>query len=325
MQKFAYLNKSYIKDLEYTKTLHKTFQKHYKGNSLFYIAVPKSDLEEFRKHLPDVEIIDEEDIILSSKLNLDDYKKIPGYLQQQIIKLVFHKYKNLENYVTFDSDIIFFRDFNNDHFFKNSKIETFCVEGKPSAYNKNINDFYEKYGNVKTPIDFNKLLFVSGYAMWNGKILDALTEFISKTPLQNFIEMIKYQPVEMEWYGKFCYLFHKKDFIQKRKFRSLLFIIGWIDKKKPFIFKPDELIFMEYYRLTKRSKPFVIGIVIHYVSDARKKETLLDIINKFEKRKKYSLFIFMLIQFLSNFAINKSWRYKFKYFLCNIYINSRIL
>jgi len=44
-------------------------------------------------------------------------------------------------------------------------------------------------------------------------ILKNLEKYLHKTDIKHFINMIKIAPVEMEWYGKFLYLFCPSEFI----------------------------------------------------------------------------------------------------------------
>ena len=105
MDKLALVVKSYLPDALRAKRCIATLQKHNKDNIPVYLLIKKEEEAEFIDIFDDVivNIINDEEIATPPPMG--------GWLYQQIIKSQFWTLGLAENYVTVDSDHIYFKDF----------------------------------------------------------------------------------------------------------------------------------------------------------------------------------------------------------------------
>ena len=111
MENFVLYTKSYAPDVNVTKRLKESIDKHNVENIPFYISVPKSDINLFRKELGTegyTLVTDEE--IYPITTNLD------GWRTQQIVKTHFNKLNVCKNYLCLDADNFFINDFKKSDF-----------------------------------------------------------------------------------------------------------------------------------------------------------------------------------------------------------------
>ena len=115
MDKVALIVKSYSPDAKRAKRCIMSLQKHNKDNLPIYLVIKKSETDYFKKifNTVNVDIIFDEDIAITPQL--------PGWLYQQIIKSQFWVTKLAENYVTVDSDVVFFKDYYESDFMFDSQ------------------------------------------------------------------------------------------------------------------------------------------------------------------------------------------------------------
>ena len=59
----CYVNKTYKNDIEFTDGLYRSFTKHYRGTSNFYIVCPPDDVTLFSTRFPNVKIVNELDLL----------------------------------------------------------------------------------------------------------------------------------------------------------------------------------------------------------------------------------------------------------------------
>jgi hypothetical protein len=276
----AYVNKTYSKDIHYSEELYKSFEKHYDGSSNYFICVPEQDFDlfylRFQKLLSDKIIkkmpiiVKEESLLLDSEL--EDYNELSGHEQQQVIKMSFWRYNNIPNYVTFDSDITIIRAFDDSIFFdfsgKNPVLKTVMSDSKESAFSIKIDDVFLEYDAHKKTHD---KYFVAGYGLWNSFVLQDLLEYIKKKDLENFAEIIKIAPVEMEWYGKFLYLVHYDTFYKQSPI--VLGIQGFISQDDFSAHRSQQDMCGDYCGQIKKDP---LGIYIHYHTLHRSGYTLND-------------------------------------------------
>ena len=105
MSKLAIIVKSYLPDAYRAKRCIASLQKHNKDNIPIFLVIKKREEEDFLKILDNVkvEIIYDESIAQTPPM--------AGWLYQQIIKSQFWVTGLAENYVTVDSDVVFFKDY----------------------------------------------------------------------------------------------------------------------------------------------------------------------------------------------------------------------
>jgi hypothetical protein len=280
---------------------------------------PLEDCVIFKSNIPDAIIIAEEDILKKTNLNLGEYRELSGWKQQQIIKMIFGYYINVENYVTIDSDVIFLKSFTDNVFFKGNTVKTLCFKHKLSLKkeNRSIDDILRLSHSTKALIYSRKLYFVTAYQLWNVKLLIELEKYIKETELKDLIGMINFHPYEALWYGKYVYQYHKNLFIpQKPVFFN---ITGSTFSEKSNIYKNKALIYLEYFRKIKYKS--IVGGYLQYNSGSRDVSTLADIVLEF-KNIKTSIFIKNMIFFFSLVFRNKFKRMNFRGKLADIYLRS---
>lgn len=105
MDKVALVVKSYLPDANRAKRCIKSLIKHNKDDIPIYLLIKKEEELTFRTILADIKvnIVYDEDVTTTPNL--------PGWLYQQIIKSQFWVTGLAENYVTVDSDVVFFKDY----------------------------------------------------------------------------------------------------------------------------------------------------------------------------------------------------------------------
>lgn len=106
--------KSYRRDFLRLKRLLVSINQYNVDQIPFYISTPKSDRELLQDVLG-VEgycwVADEDIVSANPRVNLEQYRAMPGGLSQQIVKAEFWRLDIAENYLCLDSDSKFIRDF----------------------------------------------------------------------------------------------------------------------------------------------------------------------------------------------------------------------
>lgn len=312
MKKFAFINKSYSKDLHYSQSLYKAWKKHYKGESPYYVICPKNDYHLFADAFSDaseVQVMVEEELAISHKLNLEEYQKLRGWESQQIIKMIAGFEMHLENYITMDSDAIFVKDFNDNIFFSNGILKTICAK-KPNKghVRKEIDDIFRE--GIALPKKFEFINFISAFFLWNTKVLQDLEIYIKKTNLRDFIDMIKHSPWETSWYGKFIYLFFPEKLI---KFDNPTLVIYYNSSST----KTIPLVYLEF---CERLNSSYLMAALQAPQEKRCEITLLEILEKYDKIKPIT-FVKNLIYFISILFPNKNKRHAARSKLSDFYLN----
>ena len=103
--------KSYGGDFDIAARLVTSFSAHNVEFLPLDIVVPPEDVEKFSIFLSDqISVISEDTIPTRFAVNQVNGIR-PGYINQEIVKLAFHRLKRFEAYLCLDSDAIFLRDF----------------------------------------------------------------------------------------------------------------------------------------------------------------------------------------------------------------------
>lgn len=111
--------KSYKGDVKRTQRLAISIDKFNEENIPFYVSVPRSDIDLFKKFLENcsAEIIEDETIISKNpRIQQGKIDLLHGNLSQQIVKSEFWRLGISDSYLCLDSDSIFIRPFNKSHF-----------------------------------------------------------------------------------------------------------------------------------------------------------------------------------------------------------------
>ena len=277
----CFVNKSYIKDLYFSKNLYLSFEKFFQGNNKFYICVPETDLGHFKIEFQELknqkiinkipEFITDESVIFSVKEKIEDFYKLSGHCQQQVIKLGL-SYFFEKDYVTLDSDIEFIKNFNSLDFYEDGILKTIfhiSYHMEKSLFSP-IYDFFEI---MEDDPDLNNY-YIDSYGIWNHKIVKELFNFMKIKGIQNFIDLIKISPLEKQWYGTFVY---KK---YNEMFKPILPFVGEINcfKGEYTNYKNNIEIEIEYKKMLERDS--LKSICMNYHTLHRINKTIKDYIRK---------------------------------------------
>lgn len=273
----CFVNKSYIKDLYFSKNLYSSFERFFQGDNKFYICVPEKDLENFRMEfqiLKSEKIIDkipefitDENVIFSAGENIQDFYQTPGHHQQQVIKLGL-SYFLKKDYVTFDSDIEFIKNFDPSYFYDGEILKT-IFHISYYMYKDLFSPVYDFFGISEEDEDFNNY-YIDSYGIWNHKIVKELSEHIKTKGIKNFIELIKLSPLEKQWYGTFVYKNYRE------KFKPILPFVGAINcfKGEYTVYKTAKEIEIEYRKLLESNS--FNSICMNYHTQFRLNKTIQD-------------------------------------------------
>tara|TARA_R110000744_G_scaffold10856_3_gene33470 strand:- start:1813 stop:2901 length:1089 start_codon:yes stop_codon:yes gene_type:complete len=119
VENFVIYTKSYAPDIESTKRLKESIDKHNIENIPFYISCPKEDIKLFKDKLgtEGYTLIPDEDIYqINQKLWLPDPTFRAGWRTQQIVKTHFNTLGITKNYLCPDADVFFINDFKKSDF-----------------------------------------------------------------------------------------------------------------------------------------------------------------------------------------------------------------
>ena len=210
MEKFAFLLKTYQKDLPYALRLIKSFHLFNRDGIKMFVVLPKGSADEKLSSMvcDDVVIIDEKEAcpyLIDEPVN-----GLPsGYINQEIIKLSFWENNLCENYFCLDSDGIFIRPFGYDDFlYEDGYPYTVLFEDGDLKADP---DYYERFWilreeylrKIKKEIDFNdnKIITCHGFQTFNHKALSHLKENFMKEKGYSYMDLMKIAPYEFSWYN----------------------------------------------------------------------------------------------------------------------------
>jgi hypothetical protein len=205
MHKLVLYCKSYHLDVHRAKNLLDSINKYNIDNIPFYISVPESDIDLFKKELGESNytLLKDEDI---NTLN-------EGWKGQQIVKSQFWKLGLCENYLCIDSDCVFIKDFKvSDFMFDNETPYTVCHEYKSffefmdkfplsfDPYESFVNErlqIMELFGRSGAIYDFGP-----GPTIWSSKVWQSLEEQYIIPNNITFADLIEANGSEFTWYGE---------------------------------------------------------------------------------------------------------------------------
>ena len=212
MTNFAFMLKTYSKDIKYVTKLVESFNNFNVSGIVLYIVVPHSDIEffsEFRSKT--VEIIAENTIPVA-------YFEQPvagistGYLNQQIVKLAFWKLGLCENYLCLDSECVFIRNFSIDDFLTPLGLPyTVLIEDRdrqcdPEYYNVHLEDRATSLLKIQEFLGFDKRLILQtchGLQIFSRHILNKMESELLLINELTYMDLLVISPYEFSWYNYF--------------------------------------------------------------------------------------------------------------------------
>lgn len=206
---------TFQKDLNRTIKLAQSIRKHNRSHIPFYISVPTDDIELFKEHLKQFEVIifDERDILRANpKLDIEKLYEIRGGLRQQVIKSEFWRLGISENYLVLDSDCIFIRDFDEGNFIVSGDIPYSVMhEGRDVLQaterfgpKKIRQHFLADREPIKSVLGRKGITYDFGYApfLWSRKVWESLDKNYLTPNKMNFLDAVLLCGSEFTWYGE---------------------------------------------------------------------------------------------------------------------------
>lgn len=215
MEKIVLFCKSYHRDLFRLVRLAQSIAKHNIDQLAFYVSVSAQDQALFLPHAQALGfvLVKDEDIIAGNpNIDLAQWARLPGYLQQQIVKAEFWRLNLSENYLCIDSDSEFIRNFRRQDFIspqghpystlheehglleeliarhKTDKLEAYFKEA--SSVQAELNRVGRTYSFGPTPV------------VWNSSVWASLDEHFLKPHHISILDAIVKIPSELRWYGE---------------------------------------------------------------------------------------------------------------------------
>lgn len=207
---FCFMLKSYKKDFKYAERLIKSINQYNTDSIQTYIVVPKDDFAYFKRFSNKlIHIIFEEDI--PTKLTSTEYLQLrPGYMNQAIIKLAFHRLNLSDHYLCLDSDFEFIRTFKKSDFLTNEGIPyTVLVEDNELRIDKTYFSQYwtGRVVSLKKILDFLNMdssevwLTCHGGQIFSTQVLRHMDLELLGVKQMDYLDLIKISPYEFSWYA----------------------------------------------------------------------------------------------------------------------------
>jgi len=233
MNKLVLYCKSFSRDVERCKLLLESSVKHNKDKIPLYISVPKEDFQLFKSKLGSdgYYLIHDEELIHESLCQ--------SWKNQQIVKMIFWKTIQTENYVVLDSDSYFIKDFYYKDFLVTDSIPYTVMHEQKDLFQWTVKykdqylgyDPQASFAECRTPIqelfDRKGRLYDFGPVpvIWSSKVWRSLEEEYIKPNNLTFDGLINTISSEFTWYGE------------------------WLLVKKPIELWPIEPIFKVFHYL----------------------------------------------------------------------------
>lgn len=205
MEKLVLYCKSFRRDVDRVCNLQESINKHNKNDILFYVSVPKQDVDLF-KNKGIKNIIEDESIYQSNS---------PGWIQQQIVKSNFWKLGLCENYVCIDSDGYFIRDFYINDFMYDDKTPYTVIHEQRELFTWTVDKvdqlgFDPKLSYIKDRQKIMDLFNRNGKyydfgpvpTVWSRKVWKSLEDNYITPNSISWEQMMEYSPSEFSWYGE---------------------------------------------------------------------------------------------------------------------------
>jgi hypothetical protein len=215
MLEFCFLLKSYAKDLNYAVRLIKSIEKFNIDKICLYVVVPQKDLSLFIPYKSNLIVIVDEEVFCDELFN----HSIPnaGYLNQQIIKLVFWELGITKNYFCIDSECVFIKNFYLDDFmFDENTPYSILVEDnelrvEPEYYYGYWEKRIEYIDYIKKEIGLpgKAIITCHGMTTFSAEVLKSFKENYLSIKGLTYKDIISKAPYEFSWYNfwlqKFCF------------------------------------------------------------------------------------------------------------------------
>jgi hypothetical protein len=284
---FAVINKSYHKDMYWSKLLYLSWLRFSTRSAPYFIIVPRHDVREFNKIFSDINkynyyvnpiILAEEDVMDFSKIVCPD--DFDGWRIQQIIKLCFSKTGFAKNYLAIDSAMFFTKNFDFSVLYSDDSF--LCTSATPRK-KKDLFDYLDgvhakgflkgQLVNLSLALDsicnffgnktVNTNWYIYQYGMFNSDLCKDLESYAQKNRLEGFVGLLMLAPYEFAWYGEFVFFIHPEKFRPREEYlmepcfsqeNLSAFHCGNLkvaDGRFGFVFQPPAQEYIDFERIEK--------------------------------------------------------------------------
>lgn len=212
MTNFAFLLKSYSKDICFVRNLVKSFNVFNSSELILYIVVPNTDLKYFSEFRSKTICVMSEDTIPVPFFEQPVDGISAGYLNQQIVKLAFWKLGLCENYMCLDAEAVFLRDFGIDDFLTPTGLPyTVLIEDRdrqcdPEYYNAQWKERSKSLLKIQEFLGFDKRIVLQtchGFQIFTRSILEQMESDLLKAKELSYMDLLVISPYEFSWYNYF--------------------------------------------------------------------------------------------------------------------------
>jgi len=206
MDKIVLFCKTFSRDFDRFKVLYDSYQKYNVDNIKFLISVPKNEFDLFNNIQLD------NNTILVSDDEFYNSKSLPGWMQQQAVKLNVYRSNVAENYFMLDSDEYFIKSFHIHDFIYENYPYFVCHEQKELFQLSELVKDKLPYGDPKTVFEKDKSSVMSVFGrtgkkydfgpppmIWNSNVLKSFNDEFVKEQYNNILGIC---PSEISWYGE---------------------------------------------------------------------------------------------------------------------------
>jgi hypothetical protein len=215
--------KSYTGDIRRVELLLRSMESHNLEKMPIFLFVPKSDLKQFTYLInqsgQDINVINDEAAIeLNKSILIEELKRLPGSIAQQIVKSEAWRFitksyrKESIDYLCLDSESIFINDFQEQDFYSEGGDLYTVMHGNEAllhlAREKKIfkveRDFVRSCEEMKSVFGRAgaNYAFSPTPVLWSSKVWQDLEEYYLKPKKKNILNAIVQRPNELHWYGE---------------------------------------------------------------------------------------------------------------------------
>lgn len=215
MMQIVLFCKSYINDFLRLMKLSESISKYNFDNIPFYISVPSEDYEHFKRALnhKNFFLLKDEDILEANPaINTNFFYKMPGKIQQQIIKSEFWRISPVPLYLCIDSDSFFIKNFKQSDFFDRSGIPYTTISDAhqllDSALDRNefsvLSNYFKEMRLVQQLLDRDGRSYAFGPTpvVWHKDVWQSLDLNYFQPNNITIMDAINKIPYELCWYGE---------------------------------------------------------------------------------------------------------------------------
>ena len=208
-EKFVLFCKTYSGDYSSFRRLFRSIQRYNRDGIPLIVSIPREDQDVFADFFRAESIDFKYDDGISENLISEPLNGFSaGYINQQIVKLEFHRTGIAENYLCLDSDALFIRDFHLKDFLAEDRVPyTVLTDWEEPYWDSSrihwIGQYQENIRKIQREIDFETrhIMTCSGLSILSSKVLeDFYAEYLMKKG-RTLVDCLSLCPYEFSWYN----------------------------------------------------------------------------------------------------------------------------